>query len=41
MQELPPEVQQEVYDFARFLLETKAQSTPKGKTTPHVGGSVA
>ena len=41
MQELPPELQQEVYDFTRFLLETKARPRPKRKTTPHVGGSVA
>ncbi len=31
LQELPPELQQEVYDFARFLLETKAQPRRKGK----------
>ena len=41
LQELPPELQQEVYDFARFLLETKAQSSPKGQATPNLGGSVA
>ncbi len=31
MQELSPELQQEVYDFARFLLEEKAQPRRKGK----------
>ena len=29
VQELPPELQQEVYDFARFLLETKAKPRRK------------
>lgn len=31
VQELPPELQQEVYDFARFLLETKDKPRRKGK----------
>ena len=31
VQELPPELQQEVYDFARFLRETKAKPRRKGK----------
>lgn len=29
MEELPPELQQEVEDFARFLLETRANCGPK------------
>ena len=33
IEELPPELQQEVEDFARFLLETKARSTAY---QPHV-----
>ena len=41
MQELPPEMQQEVFDFARFLLETKARPRRKGKLRLIVGGSVA
>lgn len=31
VRELPPELQQKVYDFARFLLETKAKPRRKGK----------
>ncbi len=31
MQELSPELQQEVYDFARFLLEKRVKPRRKGK----------
>ena len=31
VRELPPELQQEVYDFAQFLHENRAQPRRKGK----------
>lgn len=44
MEELPPELQQEVEDFARFLLETKARpvaSPPRVKPTFSWAGALS
>jgi hypothetical protein len=41
VEELPPELQQEVYDFARFLLETKTQPRRKGKLRLTWAGGLA
>ena len=41
LEELVQELQQEVYDFARFLLETKAKPRRKGKLRLTWAGALA
>ncbi len=36
--ELPPELQQEVYDFAQFLLDRKVKTKPKKLRLDWAGG---
>jgi len=38
MQELPPELQHEVYDFARYLLDTKVKPNRKRLRLNWAGG---